>query len=994
MGHLPGPRFWLSLAFCLYCTSYAASENGLIAHYTFDEGAGQVAKDVSGNGHDGQIRGAVYVPSPRGQALRFDGVDDCVELGSPATMKIDGDLTLEAWVRTDVRGKPAGDKVRGNWLIIGDAAGLTVLRNYNLRVDCYNKLRLEWGNHARYNTLLGEPSFLDGQWRHIAVVVESPSRAYLYVDGRLAKRAEIDLGITKTRGGPFRIGGWGHGFLKGEIDEIRLYRCALSLGEIRSHAGGATAKASVGLAMTAGFSYHQNAFHLDLFCDDVSQSASAIVVRVCEANGKVVATERIPAAEQTRAGTHRYAIARQLPVEAVKAGDYRVEATLVDAKGRTLATESAVVPCTERPQWLGSKIGITDEIPPPFEPLKVEQQVDAVAVRPWGRELIFGRAPFVSRIRSAGADLLAGPIRLTARADGRDVRWRGRVPKLLTGGPHGATLRQEANGDTMQLSISSDVEYDGFARIDWAIQATAPATLDQLVLVLPFAAAHAKYLHCWPVGHSGALKQSFSTGFKPIVWLGDEERGLCWVAESDENWSVRDREKAIQVETRGREVVLRLNLIDQPVRLEQGQKLTYTFGLHPTPVRPMKTTCWDIRLERQKPYADEYQWMTAKVKGRPALEHFAALGTRALCIWRWWDAFSYTLPYGHEQEFPKLVSACHAQGIKVIPYSLGFLLSEAAPECKHFKDDMICRPLKEHYIDRLPGLTNQMTYYACRKGAWQDFVVATVAECMDRYDIDGIYLDTTVRPHSCSNALHGCGYARPNGTRAPTYPIFATRQLMKRLYTVVTKRRADGIVDAHVYDCMNIPALAFATSYWNGEQLRREPERVLDALPLDRFRTEFMGHNWGVPADLLYYKLGNYTASAGLALLHDVPVRAESLRDLELLSEIWRVREAFGCKESEFLPYWRNADLVQVSPADCYVSLWRHPQNGLLAVVANLSRQRATVRATLSLEELQLPPVVSARNAHSQQQIAVERGAITVDLASQAWRLVWLRGER
>lgn len=57
-------------------------KTGLVAHYTFDEGSGTVLKDRSGNQNHGRIHGATYVESPWGHALRFDGENDYVNLGT------------------------------------------------------------------------------------------------------------------------------------------------------------------------------------------------------------------------------------------------------------------------------------------------------------------------------------------------------------------------------------------------------------------------------------------------------------------------------------------------------------------------------------------------------------------------------------------------------------------------------------------------------------------------------------------------------------------------------------------------------------------------------------------------------------------------------------------------------------------------------------------------------------------------------------------------
>ena len=287
-------------------------------------------------------------------------------------------------------------------------------------------------------------------------------------------------------------------------------------------------------------------------------------------------------------------------------------------------------------------------------------------------------------------------------------------------------------------------------------------------------------------------------------------------------------------------------------------------------------------------------------------------------------------------------------------------------------------------------MQSQVGYVACQRSPWQDFLVDGIARLIDEYDVDGVYLDTTTRPYGCRNRLHGCGYERRDGTVGVTYPIFSVRENLKRIYTAVRQRKPDGIVDVHVYDCMNSAALAYATTYWNGEQLRRQDFRP-DALPLDRFRTEFMGHNWGVPADLLYYKLGEYRKCCAIALLHDVPVRTEKLPDLELQSALWELREEFGCKEAEWLPYWENPEYVTISPADCYVSLYRHAQNGVLAYVSNLSREDTVVEVALNTRGLGLPLQLSARDALTGEAVTVENGRMKLPLPSEGWQAIWAR---
>jgi hypothetical protein len=959
---------------------------GLAAHYTFDEGSGTVVKDHSGHQNDGRIHGAVFVKSPRGHALRFDGEDDYVNLGRSDSLEVTGDLTIEAWVKTDFRQLPQKHR-----LIVGSSAGLTVQRNYNLRIDHHNQLRLEWGDGQEWGALEHDPSFLDGSWRHLALVAESPQHGYLFVDGRLVAHQPVDVPIQKTGTGDVHLGGWGHGFFQGDLDEVRIYNRALSSREIRLDAGRDLADQEPTIELEAGYSYHQKSFLCDFFWDSAIEQGSSVEIDVTkQGSPDEVAGRRLALGEPTRPGSGRWSLADvEIGWEGGPEGDYRVEASAVAADGRVLARASAEVPYTRPPSWLGSKTGITDGVLPPYEPCRVEMKGELRRVGVWGRRYTFGLSPLLSSIESAGAELLAGPVRFDCVADGKRVSFAHAAAELTKNSPAEVVLDQSLQGPKTRLSIQSQVEYDGFIKVDWAVEADEALQLDRLTMEIPLRPEHATLLHSWPQIHSGEWHDGWDSRFQPILWIGNEERGLSWVAESDRNWSLTDREKAIELIRGDDEVTLRFNLVTKKVSLEKGQKLDYTFGLQATPVRPMLKSCWDIRLQRQPPYAHEYEWLTKKIDGKPCLEFYRQQGARALLALRWWDAFSYTLPLGHEQEFPKLVEACHQHDLKVVPYAIGFLLSEAAPEFKHFHCDMLARPKRPYRIDRLPGMDPQMTYFACRQGAWQDFVVASTAQCMDEYDTDGVYLDTTVRPHACRNRLHGCGYVGPEGTVRSTYPVFATRELMKRLYTVVKSRKPDGIVDAHVYDCLHVPALAFATSYWNGEQLPRR-EFKPDALPLDRFRTEFMGHNIGVPADVLYYTMGDYEACAGMALLHDVPVRSENERDFAILTSIWRVREAFGCNEAEFIGYWKAGDLVTVEPQGCYASLWRHPTNGVLAAVSNLRREPVDVRVTFDRQKLGLGPQIAAEDARAGKPLHVDGESLSIALGPQDWTFVWI----
>ncbi len=61
-----------------------ADDACLVAYYSFDDGT---AKDLSGNGHDGEIHGCSVVEGIIGKALKFDGINDYVEINPSFLLK-------------------------------------------------------------------------------------------------------------------------------------------------------------------------------------------------------------------------------------------------------------------------------------------------------------------------------------------------------------------------------------------------------------------------------------------------------------------------------------------------------------------------------------------------------------------------------------------------------------------------------------------------------------------------------------------------------------------------------------------------------------------------------------------------------------------------------------------------------------------------------------------------------------------------------------------
>lgn len=209
-------------------TGLRAAEPGLLAHWTFDEGTGNLAKDISAHGHDAVLKDVEWVRSPRGHALRFDRKGSVARYGGLESMNLSGDLTLAIWVKTDATVEP--EKTH---LIFGDS-GRGAERNLSLYLDGRGGLHFGWADGKNADGLEAPATSLNGMWKHVAVVADSRARLVtMYMDGREVAHKTMTLPISKAPAKE-RLTGWFHnGFFQGELDDIRLYNRALTAEEIQ-----------------------------------------------------------------------------------------------------------------------------------------------------------------------------------------------------------------------------------------------------------------------------------------------------------------------------------------------------------------------------------------------------------------------------------------------------------------------------------------------------------------------------------------------------------------------------------------------------------------------------------------------------------------------------------------------------------------------------------------------------------------------------------------
>jgi hypothetical protein len=211
------------LVLCLVSGSLAQQ----MGAWLLDEGSGTTVKDSSGNGNNGRFVGApIWVPGKFGKALKFDGVDDYIEVPhSPSLIPTSGTVTVSVWINAERHTGPNNSQWQGILAKGGSP------RLYNLYTEASQTIHFSTGPSGAYIGPLSTGTVPLNEWVHIAVVCNG--RDYFYINGQPAGVA--GEGATVPTGGTavFTIGQTGESnFFQGMIDEVRLYDLAMTPEEI------------------------------------------------------------------------------------------------------------------------------------------------------------------------------------------------------------------------------------------------------------------------------------------------------------------------------------------------------------------------------------------------------------------------------------------------------------------------------------------------------------------------------------------------------------------------------------------------------------------------------------------------------------------------------------------------------------------------------------------------------------------------------------------
>ncbi|MDY0170327.1 MAG: DUF6067 family protein [Thermoguttaceae bacterium] len=311
-----------------------------------------------------------------------------------------------------------------------------------------------------------------------------------------------------------------------------------------------------------------------------------------------------------------------LEVPPLEAGDYELHLSLIAGDG----VRREITRTFERRQfpWENVSLGRERVVIPPFTPLVVDEAGSTVACV-LRRHQLDGTGLW-RQVTSQDRNLLEAPMRLEIQSGGQTHVAAGSALTFTEKAPDRAAGHASWSAGPVRGRTEFDFEYDGLMLLTLHLE-PAEAGVDAMQLVIPMKSAETWLMHpvtdllrhhyagvipdgqgkLWEYGGKLREVKYTETGapdangkvwdsrhvarwqlpgpFVPYIWLGGPERGICWFAENDRDWSLDPEEPTLVIRRRGAATELIVRLATRPFELIRPR--TITMGLMATPAKPM-----------------------------------------------------------------------------------------------------------------------------------------------------------------------------------------------------------------------------------------------------------------------------------------------------------------------------------------------------------------------------------------------------------------------
>lgn len=848
----------------------------------------------------------------------------------------------------------------------------------------------------------------------------SQNELELYFDGERLGRLEIPGGADPDALGDFLLGG---GTGDAEVLSCRVSSGLLSPAEIK-----ACAQGDRSVAGTLKWYPSMTVMAAALSFPEELTGAGAPRLSVKDSSGRAVGEWTLPRpgtfAVTGKAGRRMVVVhdkIRLLPEGRLAPGRY--QATLT-AGGADVIKKDFVA--ADYP-WFGTQIGRDDILLPGFEPVKASgSRIECV-----GRVYEIGANGLPAEIWSLGRQILAAPVALYAVRGGaaRPLEGAGRLKKPAVAPSSGTRAVYEA--DARGYSLRGTVEQDGLLRLDLSFPRT-PA-VDRLYMDIVVKKEFAELFHACgegirsnPAGFvppgtgkvfgSRQIPQNHADNFIPYCWVGTDDRGVCYAADSDRGWSHCAERDAVELLRSGNgDVTIRLNILNST---PQGAGREVTLCLQASPVKPMPRG-W-------RAWADTYSYPCTR-----AMRNLASNPTWG-CYIVGMARYPTFMDFGHVRKLAETVrtgkidndykaawiARCEEAMVKT-PEKVRWLARKSPEAARKTLRDHVNAEF--HYAQSLHGRPNPVLYYyTCDADPCEGlYELEAMADEWGRYtsvygshqDYAAYYLDKMLEAGMGGvyndNAFFRCNYdwvagdawIDGEGEVHPSFSLWALREHARRQVVAMVKRGLDPWLAIHHTNANILPALGFATNTM-GMEWKYGRSDYQERYSPDYIRTVNQGLQGGFyPTSLegIFEVDGpaertrvSRTMFAAL-LPHEIRPTLQYTCDWRQYEKIMTSMMEFGIAgdDCSYTAYWDRANPVRWNDDSVLVSVYRRGGR-LLCVIGSYADADVELRLSLASGAA----ILSARDVETGAGIGVSGGVATLPLKRRDFALVEMDVQR
>jgi hypothetical protein len=672
--------------------------------------------------------------------------------------------------------------------------------------------------------------------------------------------------------------------------------------------------------------------------------------------------------------------------------------------------------------WENNRLGITNTVYPPFTPIQVAGNDLNVALR---RYRVNGLGLWDS-VESCTKELLAAPIALKVD-EGQTLTGTG---KFTATRADAAIFQGQAAAPGVTVKTTCTTEYDGCMKVELTLApGTAKQELKALWLEIPLKDSEAPLWHASTSGlrqnPAGATppgagevwdSRKFPDGnwygnFKPYLWLGGGERGLCWFADNDAGW-VLNVEKDVQtpclVLHRANGVLtLRVNLVQKPVTLTEPR--TIVFGVMASPAKPMMKDWRKLSLTKSIGFSMSYAGdnvCSSKTPHGGDFSIFDRMQEARLTgngnvddYWKYWAAKHVTpeMEKPVADRFRSLFGTIVGWSASKPPY-FSYYFEEFHSTCQTHPESHVFQSewsggwmsaLQEKFL-RGDAAGSIGTGNLVR--SYQDFACWYAAEHLRRGI--GLYFDNAF-PKRAYDLLTSTAYRLPNGEIQPSAGMWAHREYLKRIWVLHQQIDPAGtrpMMMVHMTNTHCIPYLSFNMANLDLEWFYG-PEPQQSKYPYDLLLAESLGRQSGT-LPLAIAKVDNtkskeeeriaYRTRFGALMVHEIRPYMSEMIGTPYAKML--VNFGYGEDYCQVLNYWQDAYPVHASNPQVKTLLLKRGHE-LLLLIVTWNPKAETVTLTLDQPTLGLV-LTEARDEETNDALTFSKGKLTVPLEGYGVRFV------